>query len=337
MRLKKEKNTRGFTDEDDRGGGKMSKDIKITWGSSGKDISPQEGSVRVGTSGKPISEGASLITSYSTAGKVFAPCPAYKDGVECNACGLCVVKKEDDVKGIIAAGAGRISALNPPKVQPELAKYIDHTLLKPSATKEDIKKLCDEAKKFGFASVCVNPSWVSFCKKELDGSDVKVCTVIGFPLGATTPTTKALEARESVMNGADEIDMVINVGALKSGDYQLVLDDIKAVREATKGKILKVIIETALLTDAEKVKACQLSKMAGADFVKTSTGFGGGGATAKDVALMKDVVGPSVEVKASGGIRTKEDAEKMIEAGATRIGASASVAIVTGGTGKDGY
>jgi len=314
----------------------MKKDFEITWGSAGKDISPKEGSVRVGTAGKIPPEEATIM-STSTSGKVFAPCPAYKDGVECSACGLCVVRKEGEVRGIIAAGAGRISALYPQKVPYDLAKYIDHTLLKPSATKEDIKRLCEEAKKYGFASVCVNPSWVSYCKKLLQGSDVKVCTVIGFPLGATTPTVKAMEAREAIMNGADEVDMVINVGALKSGDYQLVLDDIKAVREATKGKILKVIIETALLTDVEKVKACQLAKMAGADFVKTSTGFGPGGAKVSDVALMREVVGPSMGVKASGGIRTKEQAEEMISAGATRIGASASVQIIKGGEGKTDY
>jgi len=161
--------------------------------------------------------------------------------------------------------------------------------------------------------------------------------VIGFPLGATTPTTKALEAREAIANGADELDMVINVGALKSGNDQLVLDDIKSVREATRGKVLKVIIETALLTEKEKVKACQLAKMAGADFVKTSTGFGGGGATVEDIALMREVVGPDMGVKASGGVKDTKQAEALIRAGATRLGASASVAIVTGGTGAGAY
>ncbi|MDI6641273.1 MAG: deoxyribose-phosphate aldolase [Elusimicrobiota bacterium] len=214
---------------------------------------------------------------------------------------------------------------------------IDHTLLKPNATQEEIGKLCEEAKKYGFASVCVNPAYVSMCASLLKNTGIRVCTVVGFPLGATTPTVKAIEARDAIANGADEIDMVINIGALKSGNYQLVLDDIKAVREATKGKILKVILETAYLTRDEKIKGCLLAKEAGADFVKTSTGFGPSGATVEDIMLMREAVGPTMGIKAAGGIRTLEDAKKMVEAGATRIGASASVAIVTGKDKKDKY
>ncbi len=219
----------------------------------------------------------------------------------------------------------------------KIASLIEHTLLRANATQEEIVKLCEEAKKYGFASVCVNPIYVSLCKQLLKGTDVKVCTVIGFPLGATTTTVKVIEAKEAIANGADEVDMVINIGALKSGNYQLVLDDIKAVREATRGKILKVIIETAYLTKEEKIKACELAKQAGADFVKTSTGFAPTGATVEDVALMKSVVGPTIGVKASGGIRTLEDAIKMVKAGATRIGTSTSLAIVKEGQAKTEY
>ena len=209
-----------------------------------------------------------------------------------------------------------------------IAKLIDHTLLKPDATQVQIQHLCDEARARGFASVCVNPVWVRSAKQQLQGSDVKVCTVIGFPLGATTPQVKAFEAQDAIQNGADELDMVLNIGALKAGDTNTVLEDIQAVRKATPGKILKVIIETALLTDEEKVSACQLAAQAGANFVKTSTGFNGGGATAEDVALMRAHIPVSMHVKASGGIRTRADAEKMIAAGATRIGTSGGVKIV---------
>ncbi|MBA3064972.1 deoxyribose-phosphate aldolase [bacterium] len=207
---------------------------------------------------------------------------------------------------------------------------IDHTMLKANVTQEQIGKLCDEARKYHFATVCVNPGYVSLAKELLKGSGVGVTTVIGFPLGATTSVTKAIEARDAVAAGADEIDMVINVGALKSGNFQLAHDDIKAVREVTRGHVLKVIIETALLTKDEKIKACELAKEAGADFVKTSTGFSTGGATVEDIKLMRSVVGPSMGVKASGGVNSRSDAEAMKAAGATRIGASASVAIVTG-------
>ena len=207
-------------------------------------------------------------------------------------------------------------------------KYIDHTNLKQDATEKDIKKLCDEAKEYDFASVCVNPAWVKFCAKELQNSNVNVCTVIGFPLGATTSASKAYEAKNAVDNGAVEVDMVINVGALKDGNTQLVLEDIKAVVEAAKGALTKVIIEACLLTDEEKIRACQLSVEAGADFVKTSTGFSNGGATIADVKLMKDTVANKALVKASGGIHTHEEMIAMIEAGASRIGASAGVALL---------
>lgn len=213
----------------------------------------------------------------------------------------------------------------------DLAAIIDHTLLKPEATKDQIVKLCEEAMEFGFASVCVNPTYVSLAAGLLKDSPVKVCTVVGFPLGASTPLVKAVEARDAIAAGAREIDMVINVGALKSGDDDLVGREIRAVVEAARGRALvKVILETALLTNDEKVKACLIAKAEGADFVKTSTGFGPGGATVEDVRLMRKVVGADMGVKAAGGIKTLETARAMVEAGASRIGASASVAIVKG-------
>lgn len=212
----------------------------------------------------------------------------------------------------------------------DLAKYIDHTLLKPQASEADIKHLCDEARQYGFFSVCVNPYWVPFCKKQLEGSGVKVCTVIGFPLGANTTETKVFEAKDALHNGADELDMVVNLGALKSGDWDTVAADIRAVRGAGQNFTLKVIIETSVLTQEEKVKVCQIADQAGADFVKTSTGFTGGGATAEDVKLMKNSVSARTQVKASGGVRTREDFDAMVAAGATRIGASAGVKIIEG-------
>lgn len=212
-----------------------------------------------------------------------------------------------------------------------IAAMIDHTLLKADATKQQIETLCQEAKEYKFFSVCVNPAWVSTCRDLLSGSGVKVCTVIGFPLGAATPETKAFETRNAIDNGADEVDMVINIGALKDHDDELVLRDIRAVVDAAKGKALsKVIIETSLLTREEKIRACELSVQAGADYVKTSTGFSTGGATVEDIALMRQTVGPDIGVKASGGVRNTEDAENMIKAGATRIGASSSIAILKG-------
>lgn len=209
-----------------------------------------------------------------------------------------------------------------------IAGMIDHTILKPEATEAQVAKLCEEAKEYEFASVCVNPGMVKLAAKCLKDSKVDVCTVIGFPLGANTSEVKAFETEDAIKNGATEVDMVINVGKLKEGNLEYVKNDIKAVVDAAKGKALtKVIIETCLLTDEEKVAACKLAKEAGADFVKTSTGFSTGGATAADIKLMRETVGPDMGVKASGGVRTKEDALTMIENGATRIGASASIAI----------
>ncbi|MGQ9600372.1 MAG: deoxyribose-phosphate aldolase [Anaerolineae bacterium] len=212
----------------------------------------------------------------------------------------------------------------------EIARMIDHTLLKPDATQDQIAQLCYEARKYGFAAVCVNPTWVKLCSQLLKGSPVRVCTVVGFPLGATPTEVKAYEAQQAIDDGATEVDMVINIGALKSKDYALVERDIATVARTCHagGAILKVILETALLTDEEKVIACQLAKAAGADFVKTSTGFGPGGATVRDVELMRQVVGAEMGVKAAGGIRSYQDAQAMIAAGATRIGASAGVQIV---------
>ncbi|MFJ7639187.1 deoxyribose-phosphate aldolase [Peribacillus sp. NPDC097225] len=218
------------------------------------------------------------------------------------------------------------------------AKLIDHTLLKADATEKEIVRLAEEAKEYGFASVCVNPQWVSLAAKELEGSDVKVCTVIGFPLGASTTAVKVFETQDAISNGAEEVDMVINIGLLKAGNDDAVEADMKAVANAAHGKaLLKVIIETCLLTEEEKVRACQLVVNAGADYVKTSTGFSTGGATVEDVTLMRKVVGPDLGVKASGGIRDKNDLEKMAKAGATRIGASSGVKIMQGEAVNGGY
>ena len=219
----------------------------------------------------------------------------------------------------------------------KLNKYIDHTLLKADASQEQIETLIEEAKKYDFASVCVNPTWVNFAAQALKATDVKVCTVIGFPMGANTPELKAFETSDAIQNGANEIDMVINIGALKSRNFDLVERDILAVVEAAKGTLVKVIIETCLLTDDEKVRACQLAQKAGADFVKTSTGFSTGGATVEDVALMRKTVGPDMGVKASGGARSYEDALAFIKAGATRIGASSGVAIMEGDMANGDY
>jgi deoxyribose-phosphate aldolase len=234
-------------------------------------------------------------------------------------------------KEIVAAGADRVSASERlTRVDPAIAALIDHTILKPEAKREDIVKICREARKYNFASVCVNPYWVPLVAAELKGSPVKVCTVVGFPLGANTTETKRAETESAVRAGAQEIDMVINVGALKSGDLDTVKMDIQAVVESSHraGAIVKVIIETALLDDNEKAIACTLAKLAGADFVKTSTGFASAGANTHDVALMRTVVGSEMGVKASGGIRSLEDLRQLAAAGASRIGASASVKIV---------
>lgn len=265
----------------------------------------------------------------------------YCHGGTCNGWERNVVDQPGAVKNIINNGAERIAAgigVGNELVDKNIARMIDHTLLKPDATPEEIKKLCDEAKTYNFASVCINPCYVEMCRDLLKGTPVKVCTVIGFPLGSTTTEIKRAEAEQALQNGAQEIDMVINVGMLKQGNYQYVFNDINQVVLAAKkhNALCKVIIETALLSDEEKIKACLISKEAKADFVKTSTGFSKGGATAGDVALMKYVVGSTVGVKASGGIRTTEDARLMIESGANRIGASASVKIVGGDSKSSG-
>lgn len=220
----------------------------------------------------------------------------------------------------------------------ELANMIDHTALKPDTTQEQVEKLCEEAREFNFASVCVNPTWVTLAAEMLKGAEAKVCTVIGFPLGATTTETKSFETKDAIEKGATEVDMVINIAELKAGNDDYIVDDIKAVVEAAKGKALvKVIIETCLLTDEEKKRACELAVKAGTDYVKTSTGFSTGGATPEDIKLMSETVGPNIGVKASGGVRDLEGAQAMIDAGATRIGASAGVKIVQGETADTDY
>jgi deoxyribose-phosphate aldolase len=254
-------------------------------------------------------------------------------GEDCAECGSCVVRRPWSVRAMEGAGAMRIGApAGIGAVGPDMGKLIDHTLLKPEATRDEVVKLCEEARKHHFASVCVNTTWVPLCKSLLAGTDVMVCAVVGFPLGAMAPNAKAYEAREAVRQGAREIDMVINIGALKSRDYETVFEDICKVVKASAPAGVKVILETSALTQEEKIIAISLSKLAGAAFVKTSTGFGKGGATVEDVQLMRQLVGSELGVKASGGVRTAEDAVKMAQAGANRIGASASVSIVTGKT-----
>jgi deoxyribose-phosphate aldolase len=235
------------------------------------------------------------------------------------------------VRQAMEAGATRFSAtLGVKHVDGDIARYIDHTLLKPDATQAQIAQLCHEARQYDFAAVCVNPTHVKLCADLLKGSNVAVCTVVGFPLGATPPEVKAYETQQAIDDGATEVDMVINIGALKGGEYDLVERDIAMVTRTAhnNGALCKVIIEAALLNEQEKIKACELSKKAGADYVKTSTGFGPGGATVADVTLMRRVVGPGMGIKAAGGIRSFADAKGMVEAGATRIGASAGVKIL---------
>lgn len=239
----------------------------------------------------------------------------------------------DAATDLVSFGASRVGAVGPscpPKY--EMARWIDHTILKPDTTREQIDTVCREALENHFASVCINPAWVPEVYRHLRGSDVKVCSVIGFPLGATFPEIKAAEARQAIDQGAQEVDMVINVGALKSGDLALVEHDIRSVVRAAGRNTVKVILETCLLTDEEKISACVIAQRAGADFVKTSTGFSKGGATVADVALMRKIVGPQMGVKASGGVHSYEEACEMVKAGATRIGASASVAIIANGS-----
>ncbi len=250
---------------------------------------------------------------------------------DCDSCRGCVVKRPDDVRGLVSLGAARIAAgIGNGAADADLAGVIDHTMLKPNVSRDELRTLCKEAREYNFKTVCVNAVNVRFCAALLDGCATVPIAVVGFPLGASTPNAKAYETREAVRNGAEEIDMVINIGAMKSKEYDVVLDDIAAVVAAAGTKPVKVILETAELTHDEKVIACSLSKIAGAAFVKTSTGFGGGGATAEDITLMRTIVGPDMGVKASGGVRTAEDVRAMVKAGATRIGASASVSIVSG-------
>jgi deoxyribose-phosphate aldolase len=308
---------------------------KTDWRDGEGSLKPLENGARatVGTAGKVFS--GDWRKTPAAPSRAVSPTASSPSGDEdhsgsdasCPHCDKVSSLSEKDLKEL---GLDRIAVCKPAKSRSPIARLVDHTLLKPNATQEEIAKLCEEAKTYCFASVCIPPSYVPLSARLLTGSGVKVCTVIGFPLGSTTSTVKAVEARDAIAGGAEEIDMVLNIGALKSGNDALVLSDIRAVREATRGRVLKVILETSLLSQDEKVRACLLSKKAGADFVKTSTGFGGGGATVEDIRLMRETVGPLMGVKASGGIRSADAAEAMVRAGATRLGTSASVAIVTG-------
>ena len=285
---------------------------------------------------KTVEKLVEIITREVLLAMIEKEAMEYPPGASCTveiAEGIKVKTCFDNAGHVISAGAERLtSTLGIIPEDKSLARTIDHTLLKPDATADQIAQLCFEARKYHFASVCVNPTNVKLCTDLLSGSDVKVCTVIGFPLGATSTEVKAFETQNAIDHGATEIDMVINIGALKAGDNDLVARDIReVVKVAHKaGAIVKVIIETALLTDEEKVVACLLAKEAGADFVKTSTGFSSGGATVHDVALMRRTVGPELGVKAAGGIHSQEEAQQLIAAGATRLGASAGVKIIQG-------
>lgn len=279
-----------------------------------------------------------LIALDEDAARASQPAEGDYCSAEC-ADGVCVSTCFNRVGEVVSAGASRLtSQLGSIPEDPDIAGMIDHTMLKPDATADQIAQLCYEARKYKFASVCINPTHVKLCAELLQGTEVKVCTVIGFPLGASSPEVKAFEAQTAIKDGATEIDMVLNIGALKAGDLTLVARDIHEVVQVghAADAIVKVIIETALLTEEEKITACLLAKEAGADFVKTSTGFSGGGATVEDVNLMRRVVGPEMGVKASGGVRDIEDARSMVEAGATRIGASAGVKIVQGALAGNG-
>ena len=277
----------------------------------------------------PSSSSSSSSTAKDAGTDPNSPCDA--TDATCTGCGFCTTRKEGVVDSLIAIGATRFGAAaggNRPKG--DIASMIDHTLLKPEATRAELEKVCAEARTWHFATVCVNSSNIPLVAKLLAGSGVKPIAVVGFPLGAMTPTAKAFEAREAVRNGAREIDMVVNLGALRSKDYAVVFDDICRVVQASRPYPVKVILETAGLSNDEKIIGCSLSKAAGAAFVKTATGFGPGGATVEDIQLMRRIVGDNIGVKASGGVRSTEDAQKMFAAGADRIGASASIAIVTG-------
>ncbi len=259
--------------------------------------------------------------------------------ITCTSCGGCSHLKKESYNKIINLGVARLSSTPNSTIndkEKSLSKMIDHTLLKPDTTTKELMKVCEEARKYNFATVCVNSSNIPLVARQLKGTDVKAIAVVGFPLGSMTTQSKVFETREAVRNGAREIDMVINIGALKSKDYAIVQNDIEQVVKAASPHKVKVILETTKLTQEEKIISCALSKAAGAAFVKTSTGFGGGGANVEDVTLMRKIVGHNMEVKASGGVRTQEDAKAMISAGADRIGASASISIVTGKKAKAG-
>ena len=277
------------------------------------------------------------IANLPTIANLPAKVCAAKATGECSGNGCCSQLIPEQVRAVVKSGADRVGNGLGVSVDHDLAALIDHTLLKPEATRDEVITLCAEARQYKFASVCVNPGWVRQAADALRGSGVKVCTVVGFPLGATTTLTKVMETRDAVANGADEIDMVINIGALKNRQDDWVESDIREVSRASEGRLMKTIFETALLSDDEVIRACQIAKRAGADYVKTSTGFGPGGATAHHIALMRKSVGPYMGVKASGGIRDQETARQMVEAGATRIGASASVKIVRGEQGTGNY
>ncbi|MBZ0284550.1 MAG: deoxyribose-phosphate aldolase [Anaerolineae bacterium] len=279
-----------------------------------------------------VDEITQQVVSKLGATKTASEPHTHSGGILCNCTdGRCVRECADRVKQVVNNGAGRItSGLGFIPRDLGVARFIDHTMLKPDASAAEIAQLCQEAREYHFASVCVNSTYVPLCADLLKGSDVAVCTVVGFPLGASPAEVKAYEAQLAIQNGATEIDMVMNIGVLKSRDVKALHHDIGTVVKTCHAHnvICKVILETSKLNDEEKVIACQVAKVAGADFVKTSTGFGGGGATAGDVALMRKIVGPEIGVKASGGVRNYEDAQAMVKAGATRIGASAGVAIV---------
>lgn len=290
-----------------------------------------------------------VLKEISTSQEVAAPVPlrsTTRDGKvcwqkitgECAGVGCCAELAPASVRQIVSEGADRVgNRLGGVVDAADIAARIDHTLLKATATSDEIRELCKEAREYQFASVCVNPAYVPLAAELLRGSPVKVCTVVGFPLGATTTFAKVAETKEAVANGAGEIDMVINIGALKNGEDHLVEEDMRAVVLAASGRITKAIFETALLSDDEVVRACRMAKRAGLDYVKTSTGFGPGGATVHHVGLMRKTVGRSMGVKASGGVRDLEGAREMIAAGATRIGASASVKIVKGEQASGSY
>ncbi len=281
---------------------------------------------------------STLQVTAHTHAATLPPGSVVHDPTSCERCrnwGVTGARGPEETRVLADAGASRVvTTIGYCPASDGLASLIDHTLLKPDAAKEEVEQLCREAAQFCFASVCVNPNWVALCREMLRNTGVKVCTVIGFPLGAHLPDIKAYETKRAIEQGAEEVDMVINIGALKSRDYALVEQDIHGVVAAARASgrdiVVKVILETTLLTRDEKVMGCTLSKAAGADYVKTSTGFAGGGATVEDVQLMRETVGPEMGVKASGGVRTRDDAEKMVAAGATRLGASAGVKIVRG-------